>query len=212
MLRRGVLLLGEAVVIPGVLLYAFAASGRPMTGLLVVLGWRIACIVGRTGARLQVPTTCWFAFALFLARVCGALAAGSVSLYLVVPVVVCALQGLFFIGSAFARRPVMMRLAADYTAEIPDQPLLRRLFSQLSATWGLVHLVCAALGAWALTLPTASAVAATSTLGIGCTVASVGGCVAWGLWRVARIPGLRVAFDEPPAPAPVAPERLPAAA
>ncbi|MDH2412569.1 hypothetical protein [Nocardioides sp. CER19] len=213
MLQRGAVLLGEAVVIPGVLLYAFAAAGHAMAGLLVVLGWRSACILGRIAGHRRVPTTCWFAFALFLARACGGLAAGSVSLYLLIPVVLCALQGLFFVGSALAERPVMMRLAADYTADLPDSPTLRRLFAQLSGTWGVVHLVCAALGAWAITLPTPSDVAVTSALAIGCTVASVGGCIAWGLWRMARIPGVRLVFADRPAPREVvAPERVPAAA
>ncbi len=129
-LLRGLLLVGEVVVVPGLLLYALVAAGHPMLGLLAVFGWRTACIGGRLSARVRVPATCWLAFGLFLARTVAGLAVSSVSLYLFVPVVLCAAQGVFFVGSTFARRPVMMRLAADYTSGIPDRSELRRVFAR----------------------------------------------------------------------------------
>jgi hypothetical protein len=170
-----------------------------MAGLVAVFAWRTACIGARVGLGVRVPTTCWLAFALFLARTAAGLAVASVSLYLVVPVVLCAGQGIFFLGSAFTRRPVMMRLAADYTAGIPDRPGLRRLFAQLCVIWGAAHVLCAGLGAGALTLPDAQAVAVTSAVGVGCTLVSVGGCAAWGLWRASQIPGLRLVCAHAPA-------------
>ena len=215
-LARGLLLLGEVVAVPGLLLYLFVAAGHPMAGLLAVFGWRSACIGGRLVARRSVPATCWLTFALFVTRTIAGLVVSSVSLYLVVPVVMCAGQGLFFLFSAWSDRPVLMRLANDYTEEIPDRPALRGLFAQLSGIWGGVHVICAALGAWAVTLSTEHAVAVTSALGIACAVASVGGCLLWGLWRAARIPGLRVACGEkrhePAVPEPLDEASLPRAA
>jgi hypothetical protein len=198
-LRRGLLLIGEVVVVPGSLLYAFVAAGHPMMGILAVFAWRTALIGSRVWAGIRVPATCWLTFGLFLARTVAGIAVSSVSLYLLVPVVLCAGQGLFFIGSSFSRRPLLMRLAADYTARIPDRPELRRVFAQMCVIWGGVHLACAAMGAWALTLPSVQAVAVTSTLGLVCSLASVGGCAAWGLWRACRIPGLRVVCSDKPA-------------
>jgi hypothetical protein len=195
-LIRGVLLLGEVVAVPGVLLYACVVSGHPMLGLMAVFVWRSACIGARVGAGARVPTTCWFAFGLFLTRTIAGLAVGSVGLYLLIPAALCAAQGIFFLASSLAERPVMMRLAADYATEVPDHPALRRLFGQLSGIWGGVHLACALLGAWALTLATPQAIALTSMLGFVCTVASVGGCIGWGLRRTARTPGLRIAYGE----------------
>lgn len=189
--------MGEAVVVPGALLYAFVAAGHPMLGLVVVFGWRAAWIAGRAGSGTRVPATCWLAFGLFLTRTVAGLAVSSVGIYLFIPVVLCALQGLVFLGSALAGRPLMMRLAADYVDELPrEHPALRRLFAQLSGIWGGAHVLCAGLGAWALTLPTAQAVAVTSGLGLICTTASVGGCIGWALWRAGRIPGLRLAYGE----------------
>jgi hypothetical protein len=195
-LARGLMLLGEVVAVPGLLLYIFVAAGHPMAGLLAVFGWRSACIGGRLVARLSVPATCWLTFALFVTRTIAGLAVSSVGLYLVVPIAMCAGQGLFFLSSARTERPVLMRLANDYTEEIPDRPALRGLFAQLSGIWGSLHVICAGVGAWAVTLSTAHAVAVTSALGIACALASVGACFAWGLWRAARIPGLRIAWGE----------------
>lgn len=198
MVTRAALLIIEVVVVPGVLLYALISAGHAMTGLFAVFAWRTACIGGRLARGVRVPTTCWLAFALFMARTAAGLAVASVSLYLLVPVVLSAVQGVFFVASAFGRRPVMMRLAADFTVGMPDRPALRRLFAQLSAIWGVAHVLCAGLGAWALTLPDAQAVATTSVLGVACTLTSVGACAGWGLWRAARIPGLRVVCSHRP--------------
>jgi hypothetical protein len=198
MVARAALLIGEVVVVPGALLYVLISAGHAMAALVAVFGWRTACVAVRLARRVRVPATCWLAFGLFLARTALGLAVSSVSLYLLVPVVLCAAQGVFFVGSAFTRRPVMMRLAADYTAGVPDRPVLRRLFGQLSAIWGAAHILFAGLGACALTLSDAQAVALTSAIGVGCTVASVVGCAVWGLWRAGRIPGLRVVCAHSP--------------
>lgn len=201
-LWRGLVLAAEVVVLPGVVLYSFVSAGHPMAGLLAVLVARSGCIGGRLGTRSRVPATCWFAFALFAARSVAGLAVSSVSLYLLIPVLLCAAQGVFFLSSALSRRPLLMRLATDYTDDIPDAPPLRRLFAQLSALWGSVHLACAGVGIWALTLSTSHAVAFTSALSLACTLGSAGGCIAWGLWRCARIPGLRIVCRERPSSTP----------
>lgn len=193
---RGLILLGEIVVVPGLVLYAMVASGHAMGGLIAVFAWRSACILAHHRRGGGVPATCWFAFGLFLARTVTGLAVSSVSLYLLLPILLCAVQGLFFLASSLWRRPVLMRLAADYVEELPHHPTLRRLFAQLSALWGSVHLACAAVGVWAISLATSRAVAVTSGLGVVCTVTSVGGCIAWGLWRVARIQGLRISYAD----------------
>jgi len=195
-LSRGLLLTAEVVVVPGVLLYAAVAAGHPMLGLVIVFGWRAAWIAARARSGKRVPATCWLAFGLFLARTVAGLAVSSVGIYLLIPITLCALQGFVFLGSPLAKRPLMMRLAADYVEHLPHHPALRRLFAQLSCIWGAAHVICAGLGAWALTLSTTRAVAVTSGLGLLCTGVSVGGCIAWGLWRTGRIPGLRLAYGE----------------
>ncbi|SFC65689.1 hypothetical protein SAMN04487968_10962 [Nocardioides terrae] len=211
-LVHGLLLVGEVVVIPGALLYALVVAGHPMLGLVSVLLWRVGCIGTRLGGGSRVPATCWLAFGLFLTRTVAGLVGSSVGLYLLVPTVLCAAQGLFFLGSSLTKRPAMMRLATDYAGQVPDHPGLRRLFAQLSSIWGGVHLVCACAGAWAITLSTSQAVALTSGLGVACTVTSIGGCVGWGVWRAARIPGLRIVCGERPVASPPRVDVLPAAA
>ena len=213
MASRAALLIGEVVVVPGVLLYVLVSAGHPMVGIVAVFVWRTACIAVRLALGVRVPATCWLAFGLFMARTAAGLAVASVSLYLVVPIVLCAAQGVFFVGSAFARRPVMMRLAADFVPGVSNRLTLRRLFAQLSTIWGAAHVLCAGFGAWALTLPDAQAVAVTSALGVGCTVGSVGACTAWGLWRGARVPDLRIVGAHSPVhPAMPGPVAVPAAA
>jgi len=195
-LKRGLVLLTEVVAVPGALLYALTSAGHPAAGMVAVFAWRTAWIGLRQTARGRVPTTCWFAFALFLARTIAGIAVSSVALYLLIPVALSAAQGALFLASGFTRRPLLMRLAADYTDDLPDRPRLRRVFAQMSGIWGGVHVASAAIGSWALTLPTAHAVAVTSILGVTCTVTSVGGCIAWGLWRSVRIPDLRIVYGD----------------
>lgn len=202
---RGLVLTGEVVVVPGVLLYLLVAAGHPMLGIAAVLGWRALFVVGRMAGGVRVPMTCWLAFGLFLARTVVGLAVSSVSVYLLVPILLCAGQGVVFLGSGLIGRPVLFHLAADYVADIPDRPALRRLFAQMSGIWGGIHLACAALGIWALTLSSGASVAVTSILGVGCTLASAGGCIGWGLWRSSRIPGLRIVCGGPK-PVPAEPE------
>jgi len=213
LVRRGCLLLAEVVVVPGALLYALVAAGHPMVGIVAVFGWRAGCIGGRLLARVRVPATCGLTFGLFLARTVAGIAVSSVSLYLMVPVILCAAQGLFFMGSAFSRRPVMMRLVADYAEGLPDRPELRRVLAQTSVIWGATHLLSAGVGCWALTLPSTQAVAVTSSMGLVCAVVSVAGCLGWGLWRAARIPGLGIVCADKPMPLHLAPAvPVPAAA
>lgn len=204
---RAAALTTEIVVVPGILLYLFVSAGHAMLGLMVVCAWRTSCIGARLALRVAVPTTAWVAFGLFAARTAGGLAASSVALYLVVPVCISALQGAVFLGSAFTARPLMGRLLRDFASSVPECPMLKRLFAQLSGWWGVVHLVCAGLGAWAVTLPATEAIAITSVLGIVCTGGSLGGCAFWGFWRASQLPGLRLVFADHPGvagdPAPV---------
>ena len=201
---RAAALTVEIVVVPGVLLYLFVSAGHAMLGLMVVCAWRTSCIVLRLARRIVVPATAWVAFGLFSARTIGGLAASSVALYLVVPVCISALQGAVFLGSAFTAKPLMGRLLRDFASSIPECPRLTRVFAQLSAWWGIVHLACAGVGAWAVTLPPTDAVAVTSVLGVICTGGSLAGCAFWGFWRTAQLPGLRVVFrDVPPVVAPL---------
>lgn len=209
---RAAVLTTEIVVVPGILLYLLVSAGHAMLGLAIVCAWRTSCIGARLALRIAVPATAWVAFALFAARTIGGLAASSVALYLVVPVVTSALQGAVFLASAFTARPLMGRLLRDFASSVPECAVLRRLFGQLSGWWGVVHLLGAGLGAWAVTLPTAEAVAVTSVLGVCCTGGSVLGCALWGLWRAARLPGLRVVFADAPAAPAAQREPLPALA
>lgn len=210
---RAAALTTEIVVVPGILLYLFVSAGHAMLGIMVVCAWRTSCIGARLALRVAVPTTAWVAFGLFSARTIGGLAASSVALYLVVPVCISALQGAVFLASAFSAKPLMGRLVRDFASEVPECPMLKRLFGQLSGWWGAVHLVGAGVGGWAVTLPTTDAVAITSVLGVVCTGSSVAGCALWGFWRAARLPGLRLVFADVPQPAPAhAPEPVPALA
>lgn len=202
---RAAVLTTEIVVVPGVLLLLFVSAGHAMLGLMVVCAWRTACIGTRLALRVAVPATAWVAFAMFSARTVGGLAASSVALYLVVPVCTSAAMGAVFLASAFTTRPLMGRMLRDFASSVPECPTLTRLFGQLSGWWGGVHLVCAAVGVWAVTLPATEAVAITSALGVVCTGGSLGGCVLWGFWRASRLSALRLVFADVPAehPAPV---------
>lgn len=196
---RSLLLIGEVVVIPAVLLFLFVRAGTPMTGLVVVFGWRASCIAARLLTGRTVPTTAWFAFAMFTARAIAGLALASVAVYLWEPVAMSVVAGSAFMASALAAKPLTLRMVRDFIRldeHVSADRRVRSLFAQLALWWGLVHVGSGLAGAWAFRLPLEGTVAVHGALGICCTVVSVGGCVAWGLYRAMRIPGLRIQFGE----------------
>lgn len=191
----------ETVVIPAAMLYLLVRGGHGMPGLVAVFAWRSACILCRRARGHRVPATVWMAFGMFAARTALGLAVTSVAVYLWQPIVMSAVMGATFTVTALGPKPLTMRLAHDFI-HLPESlaatPRVRNLFRDLAMIWGAVHLTCAATGAWAMGLPSATTVAVNGALGVTCTVVSVGGCVGWGLWRVSRIQGVRVRLADAP--------------
>jgi hypothetical protein len=198
---NGIWLVVETVVVPAILLFAFVGAGHDMAGLVTVFGWRSACILARWSRGHRVPATVWMAFALFAARTVSSLAVTSVAVYLWQPVIMSALTGGMFVVAAFGKRPLTLRLAHDFVhlpAPVAANPRVRHLFRDLTLILGVTHLASAFVCAWAMRLPTDATVAVHGGLGVACSLVSVGGCVGWGLWRVSRIPALRVRLGDAP--------------
>jgi hypothetical protein len=197
----GLWLVAETVVVPAIVLFQFVRAGHDMVGLLAVLGWRSACILVRWIRGHRVPATVWMAFGLFAVRTVASLAATSVAVYLWQPIALSLLTGALFVVAAFGERPLTMRLAHDFVhlpGSVAANPRVRHLFRDLTLIFGAVHLGSAAVGAWAMRLPADTTVAVHGGLGVACTGVTVGACIGWGLWKVSRIPGLRVRLGDAP--------------
>lgn len=196
-LRRGGLLVAETVIVPMLLLLLGLTLAGPTTGFAFVIAWRWGLPALRLLLGITVPTAVWLSSGLFTLRVVPAWLAASMTVYLWQPIIVAALAGLFFLISGVIGHPVTLRLTGD-VVRLPEEFVadtrVRRIFGEVAVIWGVVHLVCAGLGAVFMQLPTATAVVAQGCLGVVCTVGSTGGAIGWGVYRLRHLPGLRLRF------------------
>ena len=196
-LRRSALLLLETLVVPAGLLLLGLHLGGATEGLVLVALWRCGLPVLRLLLRRRVPTAVWLSSGIFTVRTSVALATASVSVYLWQPIVLSALLGVFFIGSGLIGHPVTLRLTGDVVRLPPrlvDDARVRRIFGEVAVIWGVVHVLCAGMGALFMQLPTSSAVVAQAGLGLVCTVGSTAGAVGWGVRRLHALPDLTLRF------------------
>ena len=193
--RRGVLLVLETVLVPMTLLLVGLAVGGPNAGFGLVLAWRLGLPALRLLLGVRVPSAVWLSGGIFALRVVPAWLTASVTVYLWQPIILSALLGAFFLGSGVIGHPVTLRLTGD-VVRLPGQFVadarVRRIFGEVAVIWGVVHIVCAGLGALFMRLPTSSAVVAQGCLGVVYTVGSTAGAIGWGVHRLRRVPGLRL--------------------
>lgn len=195
MLMRGGWLAAETVVVPALILYAVLRLAGPVEGLVAVLGWRIAMIVGRVALRRRIPAAVALSTIIFCVRTAISLAVVSVTLYLWQPVIISALLGGVFIVTALLGRPMTMRLAQDVVVLPPalqDDVRVQRIFTETAYVWGGINVVFAAAAAWAMRWPTETVVLIHGCLGLGCIIVAVGSAIGWGLWRFRALTDLRL--------------------
>lgn len=200
MLARSGWLIAETILIPMLLLWVGLRVAGPTAALTTVLVWRVGMALGRVVARQRVPASVVLSTGVFCVRTVVSLAVASVYVYLWQPVIMSALLGMVFIGSALAGRPVTAKLARDVVAlpsVLEADARVQRIFTEIAVLLGVVQVVCAGLGAWTLRGPVETIVLVHGALGIGCIVASVVGSLGWGWWRLRRMPDIRIRFGTP---------------
>lgn len=199
--RRGAWLLLETVLIPMALLYVTLRLWGPTAGLSSVLAWRLGFTVGRVIIGHRVPATVVLTTAIFCARAVVSLCFASVALYLWQPVIMSAVLGLVFVGTAMAGRPVTDKLARDVVtlpSVLRDDERVQRIFVEVSVLLGAVQVLCSGLGAWTLQGQMETVVLVHGCLGVFTVVASVTLSVAWVLWRARALSDIHIRFEVPP--------------
>lgn len=202
-LRRGTLLVLETVLVPMGLLLLGLTLGGPTAAFALVLGWRAGLPLLRLLLGVRVPMAVWLSSGLFALRVAPAWLAASMTVYLWQPIVISVVLGVFFLVSGLIGHPVTLRLAGD-VVRLPEEfvtdPRVRRIFGEVAVIWGTVHVLCGAMGAVLMQLPTSTAVVAQGCLGVVNTVGSTVGAIGWGIYRLRQVPGLTIRFTPRTAP------------
>lgn len=204
-LRRGTLLVLETVLVPMGLLLLGLTLGGPTAAFALVLGWRAGLPLLRLLLGVRVPMAVWLSSGLFALRVAPAWLAASMTVYLWQPIVISVVLGVFFLVSGLIGHPVTLRLAGDVVRlpqEFVTDPRVRRIFGEVAVIWGTVHVLCGAMGAVLMQLPTSTAVVAQGCLGVVNTVGSTVGAIGWGVHRLRQVPGLTIRFTPRTAPGP----------
>jgi hypothetical protein len=141
----------------------------------------VSVIVVRRMLGLRVPTLVFVGLTVLFIRTCLALATGSSFLYFIQPTLGAGVIGIVILASAFAGRPVVLRIARDFCPLPVDSmrdPHLRRFFLGISFLWGATQLLNSGITLWLLVSQSVSTYVITraamswslSALAIGVTV------------------------------------------
>jgi hypothetical protein len=167
----------EATLIPLGLFYA-ALWGIGSTGaILTALAWNYLAIARRLARKDRVPGILLLASLGLTARTLIALASGSMFIYFLQPSLATAAVGAAFLVSVPFGKPLAQRLAHDFVpmpAGFAKQPVIRKVFAQITLLWALVNLINAA-GTVVLLVsaPLATYLAAKTGLSAGVTLTGI---------------------------------------
>lgn len=151
--------------------------------------WSMTVIVVRRVLGRRIPTLVLVGLGVLLIRTLLALATGSSFIYFLQPTLGTGTVGLVMLASAFAGRPIVLRLARDF-CPLPDDtmgdPHLRRFFLGISFMWGVTQLLNAGITLWLLVSQSVSTYVVTRTaMSWTLTATAIGVSVVWFL-RVSR--------------------------
>jgi Protein of unknown function (DUF3159) len=144
-------------------------------------GWSVSVIIVRRMLGLRVPALVFVGLSVLFIRTLLALATGSSFLYFIQPTLGAGVIGIVILASAFAGRPVVLRIARDFCPLPVDSmrdPHLRRFFLGISFVWGATQLLNSGITLWLLVSQSVSTYVITravmswslSALAIGVTV------------------------------------------
>ncbi|MEP9383301.1 VC0807 family protein [Nocardioides sp. KR10-350] len=207
-IRNALLLLGETVVVPTVILYGCMQTVGTVPGLIGVIAWCAFTMAVRWVRGSRVPSTLLLVVGILVVRTGIALAASSVWLFLLQPIAASVLMAVVFVGSALLGRPITQKLAQDFI-HLPERLLadrrMQRIFIEVALIWGFTRVLDAGISLNSLLSWGADAgVLVRGILSVGLTALSVAGCAYWGWRRIHRIPGVRFRFGVPVTTTPAA--------
>jgi len=195
LLRRGIPVLVEAVLVPTGLFYLGFWLGGVWGGMIAAFAWSL----GALGRRLIVGGVSGMlvlAVVTLAARILATGVSGSSDVYFLQPVVGEAALGLVFLASLPAGRSLVHRLAHDFVPLDGFAPhsRLRRVFAGITVLWAAVFLLLSFLGWYMLGHSTVAAyVGYRTAISAGVKAAAIAASVQ--LFRSGlRRHGIRVAF------------------
>ena len=173
----------EGVLVPTALFLLLVNTAGVPAAIVGGFLWSASVIVVRRLLGRRVPTLVFIGLGVLLLRSALALATGSSFLYFLQPTLGTGTVGLVILASAFAGRPIVLRLARDFCPlpeDVMGDPHLRRFFLGISFMWGVTQLLNAGITLWLLVSQSVSTYVVTRTaMSWVLTAAVIGISVAW---------------------------------
>jgi Protein of unknown function (DUF3159) len=143
----------EGVICPTALFLLLMNTVGLGAAIIGGFGWSVSVIIVRRLLGLRVPTLVYVGLSVLFIRTLLALATGSSFLYFIQPTLGAGVIGIVILASAFAGRPVVLRIARDFCPLPVDSmrdPHLRRFFLGISFLWGATQLLNSGITLWLL--------------------------------------------------------------
>jgi hypothetical protein len=152
-IRRVVLSLLIACVVPATLFYACFRLADVWTAIVAALGWSYGAIAWRALTGRRTSGLLILSATVMTGRTAIALLTDSTFLYFLQPIITDGVIATTFLLSLTTAQPVAARLAADFYPldhELAMRPRIRRLFWHLTLMWGALCLGKATMTFWLL--------------------------------------------------------------
>ncbi len=205
-LLRTVRMFAEAVMIPGTLFaIVLTQSGSLWTAVLCAVGWYYMVIGIRWAVLRTVPTTLVLCAGMFHCRATIALATASAAVYLLQPIAMSVFMATVFIVSAAVGRPLTVKLTRDFVhvpAHILARANVQKMFTHVALLWAFSRLLDAAVTTFMFNESVNAGMISRSTFTPLLTIATIGGCIAFGMRALRRdgVSFLKVAQPFVPVP------------
>jgi hypothetical protein len=152
-IRRVVLSLLIACVIPATVFYVSLRVNGVWTAIFAALAWSYGAIAWRALAGRRTSGLLILTAVVMTGRTLIALLTDSTFLYFLQPIITDGVLSVIFLLSLATTRPMVARLAGDFypmDAELSMRPRIRQLFRYLTVMWALLCLGKASMTLWLL--------------------------------------------------------------
>lgn len=152
-IKRVVLSLLIACVIPGAVFYATLRATDVWTAIFAALAWSYGAIAWRWLTRRRASGLLILTAAVMTGRTVISFVTDSTFLYFLQPVISQVVVATAFLLSLATARPMVARLAGDFypmSRELHLRPRIQRLFWHLTVVWAALCLVKGTMTLWLL--------------------------------------------------------------
>lgn len=188
-LARTLRMFVEGVMIPGTIFAIVLSTNGLLTAVLCALGWYYMVMGLRWAYRGRIPGTLALCAGMFHGRATIALATSSAAVYLLQPIAMSLLMAVLFIVSAAVGRPLTVKLTRDFVhvpAHILARANVQRMFTHVALLWAFSRLLDAAVTTVMFSESVNAGIISRSTFTPALTIATVAGCIAFGMRALRR--------------------------